>query len=245
MMTTRSGRRGLLWALAGAVILVVGVIAIIAGTLLSRPPSPGPSSTASTPAASPSESADVPSSEHVVDESVADRGWVPEPITSDPEVYMRAALGAAATFDTTKSTRDEWLDYLDTWFTPDTRYTSEADQQEALTASQLELRQGVVLPESEWDSLSAEDGRLVASVEGDITNTPAPEDPSGDMQIGTGDVTLTFTRSDGNGGETSYEEAARVSVQVLCGAASVPAPDSGQQPGDCKVVRFFAESVEP
>ncbi|WP_211160586.1 MULTISPECIES: hypothetical protein, partial [Microbacterium] len=59
------------------------------------------------------------------------------------------------------------------------------------------------------------------------------------------DVVLEFTRSDGSGVESSYEESVRVSVQVLCGPGSVPAPDSAQQVGDCKVVRFFTEPVEP
>ena len=68
---------------------------------------------------------------------------------------------------------------------------------------------------------------------------------SGDMRIGTADVVLTFTRSDGNGGETSYEETVRVSVQVLCGEGSVPTPNTAQQAGDCKVVRYFSGSLEP
>jgi hypothetical protein len=32
---------------------------------------------------------------------------------------------------------------------------------------------------------------------------------------------------------------------VLCGPGSVPTPDSGQQAGDCKVVRYFTEPMEP
>jgi hypothetical protein len=181
----------------------------------------------------------------VVDASVVDQGWLPEPITTDREVYIRAALEAAATFDTTKSTREEWLDYLDTWFTPDTRYTSEADQQTSVDDAQVELRTGVVLPQEEWDSLASEDGRVVATTRGDLVYVPVTDDTSGDMSIGTSDVRLTFTRSDGSGGETSYEEQVRVSVQVLCGPGSVPTPDSSQQAGDCKVVRYFTEPLEP
>ena len=141
--------------------------------------------------------------------------------------------------------REEWLDYLDTWFTPDTRFTSEADQLAAMTDSQTELRQGVVLPQDEWDSLAREDGRVVAAVTSEITDVPLTDDPSGDMSIGTADVTLSFTRSDGSGGETSYDDHVRVSVQVLCGTASVPTPDTDQRSGDCKVVRYFTEPLEP
>jgi hypothetical protein len=158
-------------------------------------------------------------------------------------VYIRASLEAAATFDTQKSTREEWLDHLDTWFTPDTRYT-EAEQADRMTAAQLELRQGVVLPKEEWDSLASEDGRVVSATTGDVTYVPVTDDTTGDMSIGTSDVTLTFTRSDGSGGETSYEEQVRVSVQVLCGPGSVPTPGSVQQAG-CKVVRYFTEPLEP
>lgn len=163
---------------------------------------------------------------------------------TDAETYIRAALAAASTFDTTRSTREEWLDYLDTWFTPDTRY-AEADRAERTKTAQLELQQGVVLPQEEWDSLAGENGRVVAEATGDIAHVPVSDDASGDMSIGTSDVTLTFTRSDGSGGETSYEEHVRVSVQVLCGPGSVPTPDTAQQAGDCKVVRYFTEPLEP
>lgn len=114
-----------------------------------------------------------------------------------------------------------------------------------MEASKVEMRQGVVLPQQEWDSLANEDGRVTANVTGDITLVPVTEDPSGDMSIGTANVTLTFTRSDGGDGEVSYDESVRVSVQVLCGEASVPTPDTAQQAGDCKVVRYFTEPLEP
>ena len=75
-----------------------------------------------------------------------------------------------------------------------------------MKAAQVEMRQGVVLPQEDWDSLAGEDGRVVARSTGDIVFVPVAEDPSGDMSIGTADVTLTFTRSDGSGNETSYDE---------------------------------------
>ena len=114
-----------------------------------------------------------------------------------------------------------------------------------MEASQVEMRQGVVLPQEDWDSLAAEDGRVVARTTGDIAYVPVTQDPSGDMSIGTADVTLTFTRSDDSGNENSYDETVRVSVQVLCGSASVPTPNTAQQAGDCKVVRYFTEPLEP
>ncbi|MDR7113722.1 hypothetical protein J2X03_003622 [Microbacterium trichothecenolyticum] len=243
-MTTNqtSGRRGLVWAILGGAVLIAGLVAIIVSSLLTQP-APSPRGTASESPSSAPPTTQAPPGD-VLDASVDKQGWVPEPITTDREVYIRAAFEAASTFDTQLSTREEWLDYLDTWFTPDTRYT-EAEQAARMKAAQLELRQGVVLPQEEWDSLANEAGRVVAATGGDVAYVPVTDDASGDMSIGTSDVTLLFTRSDGSGGETSYEEQVRVSVQVLCGPGSVPTPDSAQQAGDCKVVRYFTEPLEP
>jgi hypothetical protein len=244
-MTTPSpaARRARGWAITGGTILLAGVIAIIIVAVSSQSPSqPAPTET---PTSSPSStSAPTEPSEDVVDAGAEENGWRGEPITTDAELYAAAAVEAAATFDTTKASREEWLAYLDSWFTPDTRYSSAVDQQAELKAAQLELRQGVVLPEQEWDSLAAEDGRVVAAAASVVTG-PVTDDVSGDMAIATAEVVLTFTRTDGAGDESSFEESVRVSVQVLCGAGSVPTPDSAQQAGDCKVVRFFTEPVEP
>jgi hypothetical protein len=230
------------WAIVGGLVLIAGIVAVVVSSLLAQS-APGRTGNA-TPQPTASTSTAEPPAGDVVDASVVDHGWLPEPITRDQEVYIRAALEAAATFDTTKSTREEWLDYLDNWFTPDTRY-AEADRADRMNAAQLELRQGVVLPQQEWDSLAREDGRVVATTTGGLVYVPVTDDTSGDMSIGTSDVTLTFTRSDGSGGEASYQEQVRVSVQVLCGPRSVPTPDSPQRAGDCKVVRFFTEPLEP
>ncbi|MFE7843558.1 hypothetical protein ACFUTX_00030 [Microbacterium sp. NPDC057407] len=244
-MTTPSSaaRRARGWAIAGGAILLAGIIAIIVVALSSQPATePDPTGTPQ-PTGYPSSTPPDPG-DAVVDPDAGAKGWRGEPITSDPELYAAAALEAAATFDTTRASRDEWLAYLDSWFTPDTRYTSQGDREAELEAARLELRQGVVLPQAEWDSLAAEDGRMVAEAES-IAMGPVTDDASGDMAIGTTDVVLTFTRADGSGVESSYEESVRVSVQVLCGEGSVPTPDSPQQAGDCKVVRFFTEPVEP
>ena len=167
MVTTQRSRRGgLFWAILGGLVLIAGIVAIIVVPLAGRPaptatPTPGVTSTSG----SPTPSGSVGGDGEFVDPSVTAQGWVPEPITTDPETYIRAALAAASTFDTTKSSRDDWLTYLDGWFTPDTRYSA-ADQPERMQSAQLELRQGVVLPQEEWDSLASEDGRVVAVVTG-------------------------------------------------------------------------------
>ncbi|MGP6204688.1 hypothetical protein [Microbacterium sp. F2] len=245
MSEQRRARRGTVWAVIGGVVALAAVAGIVLGSLFrdgaAAPASP--STSAVTPDPEPTGS--VPRPADVVDASVAASGWVPEPVTTDPDVYARAALAAASTFDTQLSTRQEWLTYLDSWFTPDTRYATNQDRESDMVAAQLELRQGVVLPQEGWDTLAAQDGRVVADVPRDVMLTGVPDDPAGEMRIGTADVVLTFTQSDGSGGELSYDESVRVSVQVLCGEDSIPAPGSAQRPGDCKVVRFFSGRVEP
>lgn len=245
----RGKNSGRVWALAGGAVLLVGVVTFIAVGVANAPaPSPAPTPSGSdTASSSPSSSATPTPSDSqgaVVDPDAVARGWAGEPITRDRDVYARAALAAAATFDSTLASREEWLAYLDTWFTPDTRYI-EADRDARAERARLELRQSVVLPETEWDGLAAEDGRVEAVADGELSFTPVPEDEMSVMSIVTGDVTLTFTRSDGGDGEVSYEQDVRVSVQVLCGEGSIPTPGSAQQAGDCKVVRYFSEPLEP
>lgn len=248
---SRSGRARL-WAWTGGGVLAAGIIAIGVSIALNQgspatiPGADPTASPTSDPSTSPLATAGpTDPSGDVVDASVSERGWVPEPITTDPDLYIRAALSAASTFDTQRSTRDAWLTHLDTWFTPDTRYETETDRQEVMVSSKLELRQAVVLPQPEWDSLALESGRVAAVADGDISYIEVPEDASGDMRIGSADVVLTFTRADGTGAEHSFDETVRVSVQVLCGQGSIPTPDSTQDAGDCKVVRFFSEPMEP
>lgn len=246
-MMVQRNRGGLIWAIVGGVILVAGIVAIIISAASSdpNPGEPAPTTSASSPAGPSAPSASTPPDDaEVVDPTATEHGWVPEPITTDAENYARAALAAAGTFDTQLSTYEEWLAYLGTWFTYDTRYVSDADREAELTTAKLELRQSVVLPQAEWDSLANEDGRMASVVTGDVTLTPVPDDGSGDMVFGTADIVITFTRSDGGDGEVSYEESTRLTVQVMCGQESVPTPDSAQQAGDCKVVRYFAEPLE-
>ncbi|GAA1979310.1 hypothetical protein [Microbacterium pumilum] len=245
MMARSSQRRAVTWAVLGAVVLTAGVIAILI-TSIGSEANPNGAASPSQPAGATKSTSPSPSPRStVVDASVVESGWVPEPVTRDADAYARAALSAAGTFDTQKSTYEDWITYLGSWFTPDTRYSSETDRQTELEAAKLELRQSVVLPEDDWISLDGERGRVSSAVAGEVQFVPAPQDTSGDMTIGTADVTVTYTRSDGGSGEVTYDESARLSVQVLCGPDTVPAPSSSQRRGDCKVVRFLAEPVEP
>jgi hypothetical protein len=234
-------RRGsLIWAAAGAVVLLAAVIALLVAALAGG--DAGPDTTASPPA----QSGEPPSSsgpaDGVVDPDVAEQGWVPEPITRDPEVYARAALEAAGTFDTTLSSRAEWLTWLKTWFTPSPLYDNEQDALDQMAGYQAELDQVVVLPPELWDDLAREDGRVTARVSGEVDYFELPETTEKKMWTATADLVMTYTRAAPDA-EVSYDETLRVSVQVVCDGQSIPTPNSTQQAGDCKVTRFFDEAV--
>jgi hypothetical protein len=242
-MGTRGTRpRGpLAWAVVGSAVLVIAVVALLLAAL--KGGDAGPESTVS-PSGQPSEPS--PSSSgpvnRVVDPEVQEKGWVPEPITRDPDTYARAALEAAGTFDSTLSSRAEWVAWLKTWFTPSPLYDNEQDALDQMARYQAELDQAVVLPPHLWDDLAGEDGRVTAHVTGDIDYLELPETTEKKMWTATADLVMTYTRAAPDG-EVSYDEMVRVSVQVVCDGQSVPTPNSAQRAGDCKVVRFFDVAV--
>lgn len=236
----KRGSRVALVALV-AVLVAVAVTAAILGGLGRSGSEGGPigSPTGSDPSVSPSTSS---KPEDVVDPMVMDRGWVPEPITVDRDVYVRAALAAAGTFDTQLADRDEWVAWLKTWFTPSPLYEDPADAAEQLARYQRELDQSVLLPQATWDDLAADEGRGEAEVTGPIEYLDLPDTTAVKVWTATADVVITYTRRSGDE-ESSYQDTVRVSVQVVCGGASVPTPGSAQRPGDCKVVRYFDEAL--
>lgn len=240
MANTRPRRARVAWAVLGGVVLVTALIAGIIA--MQRGPSDAPSPTISTASSSASPSATVPSSGDVVDPTVAERGWVPEPITRDQDAYARAALEAAGSFDTRKATRAEWLTWLDTWFTPSPLYDKPQDAADQMAGYQAELDQSVVLPQQMWDSLASEDGRVTAQIKGDISYLDLPETSAQHMWTASADMVMHYTRT-ADGQEVSYEETVRASVQVVCDGKSVPTPGSAQRAGDCKVVRYFDSAV--
>lgn len=242
MEATGTRRRGLLvWAAAGAAVLIAAAISLLVAALVGGGPRSQSTGSPSVPSGEPS-----PSSsglvDEVVDPEVADQGWVPEPITRDPEVYARSALEAAGTFDTTLSSRTEWVAWLKTWFTPSPLYDDELDALDQMARYQVELDEAVALPPESWDELASEDGRVTARVGGDIDYLELPETTEKRMWTATADLVMTYTRVTPDG-EVSYDETVRVSVQVVCDGKSAPTPNSAQQAGDCKVVRFFDEAV--
>lgn len=243
MEIRRPRRRGLfLWAGAGAgalilvVVLIAALLASFGGDDSSPHQTAQPTGQAGAPSPSPSSA--------VVTPEVTALGWVPEPITRDPEEYARAALEAAGTFDTTLASRREWVAWLETWFTPSPLYDDPQDGVDQMARYKVELDRSVLLPQGTWDDLAGEDGSVSARVVGELEYLDLPETTQKQIWTATADVVLTYTRSaDTDGSELTYDETVRVSVQVVCDGVSVPAPESAQQAGDCKVIRFFDEAV--
>lgn len=231
-------------AVAGGIVLIAGVVAFTMMALTNggqeesptSAPSGAPSSSASAdPSAEPSEAPSVPSGD-VVDPSVSERGWVPEPITQDPEAYATAMLEAAGTFDTRTSTRQEFVDYLTTWFMPEYYFTDPEDDEKSNTSTQRELTNDVVLPEGVWDQLAAESGRVASTVTALEVRSVDHEIPERISYSGT--VEMAYARE--GGGQTSeYTETVTVSVQVECSPHTSATTESGQKPGDCKAVRWY------
>ena len=189
MVTTQRSRRGgLFWAILGGLVLIAGIVAIIVVPLAGQPsPTATPTPATTSASGSPTPPGSAGGEGEFVDPSVTAKGWVPEPITTDPRDLHPRRTGGGIHLRHQKSTRDEWLTYLDTWFTPDTRYTAEADQRRADAGVAAGVATGGRSPAGGVGF--ARRPRTVASsavVTGDIVFVPVTEDPSGDMSIGTG-----------------------------------------------------------
>jgi hypothetical protein len=235
--------RKTIWISATGATVLVSVVGLV-GALLSQPDEADQSQSA--PAATPSATQEPAQRGSVVDASVAELGWSPEPITTDARAYGVAAAIAGSTYDTTLATRNQFRDNLATWHTLDPRYDLDADQQNALEGKLDELNRRVVIPASTWDTQAESNIAVTAAVDGDVLvdyDHLSPQPGSLDDLIADGyhlvttDILATYTGR----GDVSYEERYTVSVQVNCGS-STPAADSGQVPADCKLIRFFPET---
>lgn len=242
-----STRIRVVWAVVGAVVLLAGIVAAIVLAVTSgdggaRPETSGAPTPGQHSAAAPVS----PRDRDVVDASVTARGLVPEPITGAVEEYAIAALEAAGTFDTTEVSREEFVDHLATWFTPDPRPAAAEDREWAFGHAKGGISRSTVLPVYEWDSLAEEQGTSTAVVDSDlvIMDTGIYYTGEGTMQTVFADVVVTYTRVGGDGVETSYDERVRVGVKVLCGADAVPAPGSSQTPADCRVLSYASAANE-
>ena len=223
-------------SIVGAVVILVAIVAIIVASLnRGADPSPTgsgtPTATSSSgpaqPTPGPSEVA--PGTDPSFPFDPEAKGWVVEPITTDPEKYVRAALEAVLTFDTRNTSREEFLGYLNTWMTPALSEQTTEDNKRVL-ANQ------VLLSEGEWATLTELQGTSTPELVGEVSPLEAPEDGSYQLARATFDV---WMRPGDRADETSgWAQTRTIGVMVQCTDVSVPAPGTDQKPGDCKVVRW-------
>ncbi len=227
-------------SIVGAVAILIAVIAIIVASV-SRGADPGPSgevtpfgpaptgSSQPTPTSTSTDPGTDPSGPFDPEA----KGWVVEPITTDPEKYVTAALEAVLTFDTRNTSREEFLAYLETWMTPTTSDKVTADNKRVL-ANQ------VLLSEGEWATLTDLQGTSTPTLVGEVSPLEGPDDGSYKVARATFDVTM---RPGDPSDETSgWMQNRTIGVMVQCSDASVPAPGTDQKPGDCKVLRWSVNS---
>ncbi len=223
-------------SIVGAVVILVAIVAIIVASL-NRGADPSPTGSGTPTATSPSRSAQptpdpsgtTPGTGPSSPFDPEAEGWVVEPITTDPEKYVLAALEAVLTFDTRNTSREEFLAYLNTWMTPALSEQTTEDNKRVL-ANQ------VLLSEGEWATLTELQGTSTPELVGEVSPLIGPDDGSYKTTDATFEVSL---RPGDRADETSgWAQTRTIGVMVQCTDESVPAPGTDQKPGDCKVVRW-------
>lgn len=257
--------RPVIFAAVGAVAVLGGIVAFTMASLGGGEPSPisSPPSTGA-PSFDPSE--------HSTDElksvypQVIELGLVPEPITSDPKEYAKAAVAAWGTFDTsTKTTIPQWRKYLESWQNvyplvvdlpsgeqvkfvapeenPVTRHAPTAHRDVYVIAENIP-GQSVSWQGTDWEMISDRGGRVKTEATTISEFTPPvreTEEKLGELQA-TVEFTQWITMDDGTDGEneiTTTKHGTAI-VTVNC-SVTAPAPDSAQQPGDCKLMNIAVQ----
>lgn len=255
----RSSSRPLVLAGVGGGILVVGIVVF---TVVSMTGGSDASETAS-PTAPPVPSFDP--SDYSTDEleyvypQIAEFGLVPEPITDDPEEYIRAAVAAYGTFDTTAApegkkpfVKDAWLSYLESWqvIYPDVIELPESGpirfDQTNLTAPRKVTE--IIGKDADWDQIIDKEGKVMTEVSAVTPPAVDPADPvPADLMELKSDVEFTqwISYDDGTDGEhdITFTKQGKATVIVNC-TYTVPAQESAQQPGDCKLVSVRVTEYE-
>jgi hypothetical protein len=236
-------------AAAGAIVLVgglagIGIAALSGGDDTAAPSTSTPADDASAaPAPSPSEPAG-----DVADASVTERGWVPEPITTDPEAYGIAAAEALWSYDASQATHSEFIEWYTTWFStrPD-----RTEEQRAASREDDEFGSSVrtVVTDSDgWrqQTLAGTVMTATADPEGVLLDDEHTDGTFDDLvAVGIHRVTVPlvvrYEETDTSTGEAMvYENRLMQSVQVTCGDADLP-EDGSWPSGSCKVIQVWEE----
>lgn len=245
----RKRRTKLLAVVAGVAVVVAGAagigIAAFSGGGETATPAPSPSTPNNGESAAPVPAPSEPARD-VADASVAERGWVPEPITSDPEVYGIAAAEAIWSYDASQASHAQFIEWYTTWFS--TRADVSAELREEDRASD-EFASSIrrVLTDSEgWKQQALAGTVMLASADADgVLLDDEHSEGSHEDQVALGihrvtvPLTVRYEETDvSTGEEMVYENRVLQTLQVSCGDADVPA----DWPADsCKVIRLWDE----
>lgn len=258
-MATKSSRP-LVLACIGGVIFVGGVVAFIVASVTSTsdPSETSPPATAA-PTFDPESFDDDQLA--VVYPQMIEIGAVPEPITTDPEEYIRAAVAANGTWDTTNTFSGDdaepasaswqmWKESLVSWQNVYPAYPEKLDLPDSGSLSFREEDQEVegftnpdqkdiIGEDADWDMLRDRDGRALVEITS-MTDLAYSQYNVNPEDLGELDTTVEFTQwltwddGTGTGEEITITKYGTADVRVNC-TFTVPAPKSAQQPGDCKL----------
>jgi len=246
----RKRRAKLLAVVAGVAVVVAGAagigIAAFSGGNDTATPAPSASTPTDDESAAPAPSPSEPAGD-VADASVAERGWVPEPITSDPEAYGIAAAEAIWSYDASQATHAEFIEWYTTWFSTRPDRTEEqraASRDDDDFASSLRT----VLTDSEgWRQQSMAGTVMTATADPEGVLLDDEHSSGGDFdrltELGMHEVTVPllvrYEETDASTGEAMvYENRLMQTVQISCGDADVP---EGWPSDSCKVIRLWEE----
>ncbi len=261
--------RPVILAAVGAVVVVGGIVAFTVASVSGAGGTP--MTPESTPTGSPSFDPSEYSEDELksVYPQVIDLGLVPEPITTDPEEYAEAAVAAWGTFDTTtETTIPQWKKYLESWQNvyplvvdlpsgeqikfaapeqnPVTRHAP-TDHRDVFVIAENVPGQTAAWQGTDWEMIRDREGRVKTEATTVSDFTPpvrATEEKLGELQA-TVEFTQWITMDDGTDGEheiTTTKHGTAI-VTVNC-TVTTPAPDSAQQPGDCKLMDIVVQDYK-
>lgn len=222
----------------------LGISALSGGNKNDAAERPTPSASASAAAPTLTPTASTPGG--VVDASVTENGWIPEPITTDAETYAVTAAEAVWSYDSKASTREEFMDWMETWFAV-RGYLSPEQKDAALEVLGDSLR--YVVPDADgWNQQALAETVITAEAEADKVIVDGEHREGYDtklvdegVHLVTVPVNVRYEGIDVSTGEKQvYNNRVIQSMQVVCGQAEIA--ESSSQPADsCKIWKLIEE----
>ena len=254
----KSRGRALALPIIGAVILIAGVVAFTVSSMTGGGDTPPPATQPEPDETAPHPDDDGETQSYVYP-SAADLGFVPEPITTAPKTYVEAAVEAYGTYDTTGEVEfTDWERYLRTWQNtyptileiPGFGELEFRDQDED-GDGYTDLRDTSLIGEREdWMALIDREGKAVTKLTSmtDLVNSAEISDVSfAELEelYTVVEFTQWQTYDDGTGADEEITITRHGTARVVLNCTySTPAPESEQQPGDCKLKFIGLDAFE-